>query len=100
VENSIGGGIVRHARRVPAQFGKICAEVKVDDPPQLLSRESWEQVRESIPKPEVFSQCRKWLSAVARPRPSAAASTSKGGRAGPRSSRASARHRSKLAGQA
>jgi len=32
----------------------------------LLSREPWEKVRTIYSKPEVFSQCRKWLSEQSR----------------------------------
>jgi len=57
---------------------KICAEVKVTIHHNLLAQDSWDQITTVYSKPEVFSQCRKWLSAMGKDRDvQAAASTSK-----------------------
>jgi chorismate mutase / prephenate dehydratase len=78
VENSIHGGVVDTLDAFLQSSAKICAEVKVTIHHNLLARESWEQVRSIYSKPEVFSQCRKWLAAVAKDRDvQGAASTSK-----------------------
>ena len=78
VENSIGGGIVDTLDAFQNSSARICAEVKVTIHHYLLSREPWEQVRSIHSKPEVFSQCRKWLAAMAKDRDiQPAASTSK-----------------------
>jgi len=78
VENSIHGGVVDTLDAFLNSSAKICAEVKVTIHHNLLAREPWEQIRTIYSKPEVFSQCRKWLSAMAKDRDvQGAASTSK-----------------------
>jgi chorismate mutase / prephenate dehydratase len=78
VENSIGGGIVDTLDAFLHSSAKICAEVRITVHHYLLAREPWERVKTIYSKPEVFSQCRKWLSAVAKDRDvQPAASTSK-----------------------
>src|SRR5258706_8196815 len=68
VENSIGGGIVDTLDAFLNSSAKICAEVRITIHHYLLSKEPWEKVRSIHSKPEVFSQCRNWLSAVAKDR--------------------------------
>jgi chorismate mutase/prephenate dehydratase len=78
VENSIGGGIVDTLDAFLQSSARICAEVKVTIHHYLLAREPWEQIKTISSKPEVFSQCRKWLSAMCKDREvQPAASTSK-----------------------
>lgn len=78
VENSIHGGVVDTLDAFLSSSAKICAEVKVTIHHNLLAREPWENIRTIYSKQEVFSQCRKWLSAVGKDRDvQAAASTSK-----------------------
>src|SRR5437660_1236870 len=78
VENSIGGGIVDTLDSFLHSSAKICAEVRITIHHYLLARDPWEKVRAIYSKPEVFSQCRNWLSAVAKDREiQPAASTSK-----------------------
>ena len=78
VENSIGGGIVDTLDAFLTSSAKICAEVLINIHHNLLAKEPWEQVRRIYSKPEVFPQCRKWLSATAKDREVIpAASTSK-----------------------
>jgi chorismate mutase/prephenate dehydratase len=78
VENSIGGGIVDTLDAFLNSSAKICAEVRITIHHYLLARDPWEKIRTIYSKPEVFSQCRKWLSAVGKDRDvQPAASTSK-----------------------
>jgi chorismate mutase/prephenate dehydratase len=78
VENSIGGGIVDTLDAFLTSSAKICAEVLINIHHNLLAKEPWEQIKRIYSKPEVFPQCRKWLSATAKDREVIpAASTSK-----------------------
>ena len=78
VENSIGGGIVDTLDAFQHSSAKICAEVRVTVHHFLMARVPWDEVKSIYSKPEVFSQCRKWLAAVAKERDTQpAASTSK-----------------------
>jgi chorismate mutase/prephenate dehydratase len=78
VENSLHGGVVDTLDAFLQSSAKICAEVKVTIHHYLLSRVRWEEVGTIYSKPEVFSQCRKWLAAMAKDRDvQPAASTSK-----------------------
>jgi chorismate mutase/prephenate dehydratase len=78
VENSIGGGVVDTLDAFLHSSAKICAEVLITVHHNLLAREPWEQIKVIYSKPEVFSQCRQWLSATAKGRDvQPAASTSK-----------------------
>src|SRR5579864_362177 len=78
VENSLHGGVVDTLDAFLNNSARICAEVKITIHHYLLAREPWEQVRTICSKPEVFSQCRKWLAAVGKDRDvQPAASTSK-----------------------
>src|SRR5438270_2060902 len=66
VENSIGGGVVDTLDAFVHSSARICAEVKVTIHHNLLAREPWEQIKRIYSKPEVFSQCRNWLNAMAK----------------------------------
>jgi len=66
VENSIGGGVVDTLDAFLSSSARICAEVLVTIHHNLLSSGPWEQVTKVCSKAQVFSQCRKWLSATAR----------------------------------
>ncbi len=78
VENSLHGGVVDTLDAFLNSSAKICAEVRITIHHYLLAAEPWEKVRAIYSKPEVFSQCRKWLSAVGKDRDiQPAASTSK-----------------------
>jgi chorismate mutase/prephenate dehydratase len=78
VENSLHGGVVDTLDAFLASSAKIYAEVKVTVHHHVLAKESWDQIRVVQSKPEVFSQCRKWLASTARDRDvQPAASTSK-----------------------
>jgi chorismate mutase/prephenate dehydratase len=78
VENSIHGGVVDTLDAFLSSSAKICAEVKITIHHNLLAKEPWEQVKRIYSKPEVFTQCRKWLAATVKGRDvSPVASTSK-----------------------
>ncbi|HEX8340315.1 MAG TPA: prephenate dehydratase [Tepidisphaeraceae bacterium] len=66
VENSIHGGVVDTLDAFLSSSARICAEVQVTIHHQLLARGPWEDVKRICSKAEVFSQCRKWLSAMAK----------------------------------
>src|SRR5579859_7170971 len=68
VENSIGGGVVDTLDAFLQSSAKICAEVKITVHHYLLSAAPWSEVRTIYSKPEIFSQCRHWLSAMAKDR--------------------------------
>jgi chorismate mutase/prephenate dehydratase len=78
IENSIGGGVVDTLDAFLHSSAKICAEVLMTIHHNLLAKEPWEKIQTIYSKPEVFSQCRKWLLGTAKNRDvQPAASTSK-----------------------
>lgn len=70
VENSLHGGVVDTLDSFATYCGggqaRICAEVLVTIHHNVLAREPWEQIRIVCSKPEVFTQCRRWLSQTAK----------------------------------
>lgn len=78
VENSLHGGVIDTLDAFLSSNARICAEVLTSIHHNLLSSGRWEQVQTIYSKPEVFAQCRRWLSTVAKDRQvQPAASTSK-----------------------
>jgi chorismate mutase/prephenate dehydratase len=78
VENSLHGGVIDTLDAFLSSSAKICAEVLISVHHNLLANGPWEQVKTIYSKPEVFAQCRRWLSTVAKDRDvQPAASTSK-----------------------
>jgi len=78
VENSLHGGVIDTLDAFLSSSAKICAEVLISVHHNLLSTGPWEQVKTIYSKPEVFAQCRRWLSTTAKDRDvQPAASTSK-----------------------
>src|SRR4051812_893868 len=78
VENSIHGGVIDTLDAFLHSSARICAEVKITIHHNLLAKEPWEQIKRIYSKPEVFSQCRNWLSSTAKGRDiQASASTSR-----------------------
>jgi len=78
VENSLHGGIIDTLDAFLSSSAKICAEALISVHHNLLSTGPWEQVKTIYSKPEVFAQCRQWLSTTAKDRDvQPAASTSK-----------------------
>ena len=77
VENSIHGGVIDTLDAFLHSSARICAEVKITIHHNLLAKEPWEQIKRIYSKPEIFSQCRNWLSSTAKGRdiqPSASSS--------------------------
>jgi chorismate mutase/prephenate dehydratase len=68
VENSIHGGVVDTLDAFLASSAKICAEVNITIHHNLLAKEAWDHVKRIYSKPEVFTQCRKWLAATVKGR--------------------------------
>ena len=66
VENSIGGGVIDTLDAFLHCSATSDAEVEITIHHNLLAREPWETIRRIYSKPEVFSQCRNWLSAMAK----------------------------------
>lgn len=78
VENSLHGGVIDTLDAFLSSSARICAEVLTSIHHNLMSKGKWEEVRTIYSKPEVFAQCRRWLSTVAKDRTvQSAASTSK-----------------------
>jgi len=66
VENSIGGGVVDTLDAFVGSSARICAEVLMTIHHHVMSRHSWDQVTRLYSKAQVFSQCRKFLTANGR----------------------------------
>ena len=62
IENSLGGGVIDTMDCFIDVSVHICAEVLVEIHHNLLANCPAEQIRVIASKPEVFSQCRRWLS--------------------------------------
>ncbi len=62
IENSVGGGVVDTLDSFTAAHVHICAEILVEIHHNLLANCSPEQIKVIASKPEVFAQCRNWLS--------------------------------------
>src|SRR3954453_7421015 len=78
VENSLHGGVIDTLDAFLSSSAKICAEVLMSVHHNLMSKAPWDQVKTIYSKPEVFAQCRRWLSTTAKDRDvQPAASTSK-----------------------
>ncbi len=78
VENSLHGGVIDTLDAFLQSSVKICAEVLMTIHHNLMSISPWEQVTSVYSKPEVFAQCRHFLSNTAKDRDvQPAASTSK-----------------------
>ena len=62
IENSIGGGVVDTLDSFIEASVHICAEVLLVVHHNLLARIGPEKIKAVASKPEVFAQCRNWLS--------------------------------------
>jgi chorismate mutase/prephenate dehydratase len=62
IENSLGGGVIDTMDCFIDADVSICAEVVVEIHHNLLANCSPEQIKVIASKPEVFAQCRDWLS--------------------------------------
>jgi chorismate mutase/prephenate dehydratase len=64
VENSMGGGVIETLDALIDSNVKVCAEVLMAIHHSLLGNCSLEKIEKIYSKPEVFAQCRRWLSAT------------------------------------
>ena len=62
IENSVGGGVIDTMDCFIETSIHVCAEVIVEVHQNLLAKCAPEKIRVIASKPEVFAQCRKWLS--------------------------------------
>lgn len=62
IENSTGGGIHDTLDCFMQSAAGVCAEVLISIHHHLMSRSEPDRVRRVCSRPEVFEQCRKWLS--------------------------------------
>jgi len=66
IENSVGGGVVDTLDAFIDNPVHICAEMVLAVHHNLLARCPIDQIKAVASKPEVFAQCRNWLSASLR----------------------------------
>jgi len=64
VENSTGGGVIETLDALIESDVKICAEALMAIHHNLLANCSLDEVEKIYSKPEVFAQCRNWLTAT------------------------------------
>ncbi len=64
VENTMGGGVIETLDALIDSDVKICAEILMAVHHNLLANCSLEEIEKIYSKPEVFAQCRGWLSAT------------------------------------
>jgi len=64
IENSIGGGVLETMDSFIGAQVHICGEVLLDIHHNLLANCASEEIRVIASKPEVFAQCRNWLSST------------------------------------
>jgi chorismate mutase/prephenate dehydratase len=64
VENSTGGGVIETLDALIDSDVKVCSEVLMTIHHNLLANCSLEEIENIYSKPEVFVQCRNWLSAT------------------------------------
>ncbi|MHC4334171.1 MAG: prephenate dehydratase [Planctomycetota bacterium] len=64
VENTTGGGVIETLDALIDSDVKICSEVLMTIHHNLLANCALEQIERVYSKPEVFAQCRNWLSAT------------------------------------
>ncbi len=64
VENTLGGGVIETLDALIDSNVKVCAEVLMAIHHSLLGNCSLEEIEKIYSKPEVFTQCRNWLSAT------------------------------------
>jgi chorismate mutase / prephenate dehydratase len=62
IENSVGGGVIDTLDSFVDAHVYICAEVIVEIHHNLLANCAPEEIRRIASRPEVFAQCRNWLS--------------------------------------
>jgi len=64
IENSTGGGVIETLDTLIESDVMICAEVLMAIHHNLLANCSLQEIQKVYSKPEIFAQCRNWLSAT------------------------------------
>lgn len=64
IENTTGGGVIETLDALVDSDVKICAEVQMMIHHSLMANCSLDEIEKIYSKPEVFVQCRKWLSST------------------------------------
>ena len=64
IENSTGGGVIETLDALIDSDVKICSELLMTIHHNLLANCSLDEIEKVYSKPEVFTQCRNWLSAT------------------------------------
>jgi len=64
IENTMGGGVIETLDALIDSDVKVCAEVLMAIHHSLLGNCLLEEIEKIYSKPEVFAQCRNWLSAT------------------------------------
>ena len=64
IENTTGGGVIETLDAFIDSNVKVCAEVLMAIHHNLLANCSLQEIEKIYSKPEVFAQCRNWLSAT------------------------------------
>jgi chorismate mutase/prephenate dehydratase len=72
VENTTGGGVIETLDAFIDSDVKVCAEVLMAIHHNLLANCSLPEIKKIYSKPEVFAQCRNWLSATLKDAPTIA----------------------------
>lgn len=62
IENNVGGGVIDTMDSFVGASVHICAEIVVEVHQNLLARCGPDEIKVVASKPEVFAQCRNWLS--------------------------------------
>jgi chorismate mutase / prephenate dehydratase len=62
IENSVGGGVIATLDSFVESDVHVCAEIVVEVHHNLLAKCSSDEITAIASKPEVFAQCRNWLS--------------------------------------
>jgi chorismate mutase/prephenate dehydratase len=66
VENSAGGGVIETLDALIESDVKVCSEVLMAVHHNLIANCPLDEIMKIYSKPEVFAQCRKWLSATCK----------------------------------
>lgn len=64
IENTTGGGVIETLDALTESSVRICAEVQMSIHHNLLANCQLENIEKIYSKPEVFAQCRNWLSST------------------------------------
>ena len=64
VENTMGGGVIETLDALIDSNVKVCAEVLMEIHHNLMGNCTLQEIEKIYSKPEVFAQCRNWLSAT------------------------------------